>query len=305
MSQPLVSFVMPVFNRANVIERALDGIIRERRENYPNLEIVVIDGGSTDDTVAILKRYNNEINYWISERDSGAADAFNKGVQAAKGDIIRYVASDDGIVNGFTVPMVQHMIDHPEVAIAGALANAFYVGADGIPQPDLSKPAYSAGRLNFRQALLWTQGERFSLIESWFMRRTVFDQVGYLDTHYRICPDYDFALRVVKAGLIFEVLPHRIVDKCFYSDGSNLVADEKKANKEATSVRWRHAGVNLLALRIIYCHPKPLHRRFADCLTECFFAVWLAVVKSWKQASPKSYARVQDFIKTVKPNTQK
>ena len=82
-SPPLVSFVMPVFNRANVIERALDGIIRERRENYPNIEIVVIDGGSSDGTVEILKRYGSQIDYWISERDSGAADAFNKGVKAA------------------------------------------------------------------------------------------------------------------------------------------------------------------------------------------------------------------------------
>jgi glycosyltransferase involved in cell wall biosynthesis len=302
MSQPLVSFVMPVFNRANVIERALDGIIRERRENYPNLEIVVIDGGSTDDTVAILKRYGDEINYWISERDSGAADAFNKGVKAAKGDIIRYVASDDGIVNGFTSLMVRHLVENPDVAIAGALANSFDVGPDGIPRPDLSKPAYSAGRMDFRQVLLWTRGERFSLIESWFIRRSTFDKVGYLDTSYRICPDYDFALRVVKAGLVFDVLPHRVVDKCFYGDGSNLVSKEGKLQGEQRELILKHAGHGPQSWLLLYNYPTPLHRRAADAIKEVFFTCWLAVIRFWKRTSPGSYSV---FQKILKPNAQK
>jgi glycosyltransferase involved in cell wall biosynthesis len=294
---PLVSFIMPVYNRANVIERALDGILRERAENYPNLEIVVIDGGSKDGTVEILKRYGDKIDYWVSEKDSGAAEAFNKGVKAAKGEIIRYVASDDGIVNGFTRLMVEHLDAHPEVAVAGALAENFNVGPDGIPQPDDSKPTYTPGRLTFEQALYWTRGERFSLIESWFMRRSTFDQVGLLDTSYRICPDYDFALRLVKAGLVFEVLPHRIVHKYFYTDGSNLVADTPRRLKENRNVCWRHAGGSWLWIKWRYCHPDPLHKRFLDSVKGGFFRLWLSFVKKWKFTSPKTYALLQRQFK--------
>jgi len=298
MSEHLVSFIMPVFNRANVIEKALDGIIRERRENYPNLEIVVIDGGSKDGTVDILKRYGGEIDYWISERDSGVPEAFNKGVKAARGGIIRYIASDDGVQNGFTRTMMEYLVAHPDVAIAGALANYYLVGLDGQPRVDSNMPAYGPGRLDFRQTLLWTKGERFSLIESWFIRRSVFENIGYLDTRYRICPDYDFALRVVKAGLIFEVLPHRIVDKCFYGDGSNLVSDEKKMLKEGREVIRRHAGRTVQGWILLYNYPRPLHQRFAARMVKAFFSLWLAVVMGWKKTSPGSYAFFQKVLKT-------
>jgi len=296
---PLVSFIMPVYNRANVIERALDGIIRERAENYPNLEIVVIDGGSKDGTVEILKRYGDKIDYWVSEKDSGAAEAFNKGVKAAKGEIIRYVASDDGIVNGFTRLMVDHLVAHPDVAVVGALANSYNVDSNGNWLPDHSKPKYSAGLLNFQQAVLWTEGSRFSLIESWFIRRSTFDQIGYLDLRYRICPDWDFALRVVKAGLKFEVLPHHIVDKCFYGDGSNLVADGRKMLIEGRSVVRRHAGLTLAGAKKLYNMPKPLHNRIMSGIISFFFGVWLAIIKKIKKATPSSYHKVQSIIKNT------
>ena len=299
-SLPLVSFIMPVYNRANVIERALDGIIKERAENYPKLEIVVIDGGSKDGTVEILKRYGEQINYWVSEKDSGAAEAFNKGVQAAKGEIIRYVASDDGIVNGFTRLMVEHMVQNPDVAVAGALANSFNVSPNGDLQIDHTKPQYSAGILDFAQAVLWTAGDRFSLIESWFIRRGTFDKIGYLDLRYRICPDWDFAFRVVKAGLKFEVLPYRIVDKCFYSDGSNLVADAVKMAVEGRSVVWCHAGFTLSGWIKLYNLPEPLHERIWKFILLQVFAVWLAMLKTLKSMVPNFYSRSLSIIKKNK-----
>jgi glycosyltransferase involved in cell wall biosynthesis len=283
-----------------VIERALDGIIKERAENYPNLEIVVIDGGSQDGTVEILKRYGEQIDYWVTEKDSGAAEAFNKGVEAAKGEIIRYVASDDGIVNGFTRLMVEHMVQNPNVAVAGALANSFNVGPNGDLQIDHSKPQYSAGILDFAQAVLWTAGDRFSLIESWFIRRGTFNKIGYLDLRYRICPDWDFALRVVKAGLKFEVLPHCIVDKCFYSDGSNLVADTVKMAVEGRSVVWRHAGFTLSGWIKLYNLPEPLHERIWKYILSKLFSVWLGIVKILKSSVPNFYLRMQSIIKKTK-----
>jgi len=291
-SLPLVSFVMPVFNRGKVIARALDGIIKEREEDYPNIEIVVIDGGSTDDTVEILKGYGDKIDYWASEKDSGAAEAFNKGVKAAKGEIIRYVASDDGIVNGFTRLMVEHLVAHPEVAVAGALAENFNVGPDRTPQPDFSAPEYTHGRLDFWQTLLWTRGDHFSLIESWFIHRSVFDSVGFLNESYRICPDYDFALRVVKAGLIFEVLPYRIVHKYFYSDGSNLVSNHPRMVEEYRDIVRHHTrGRRLLAIKLQHYH-RPLHKRLINTFKKHFFFVWLAFLKCCKAL----YQKISTFF---------
>jgi glycosyltransferase involved in cell wall biosynthesis len=88
-SLPKVSYIMPVFNRAKVVERAIAGIIEERQKNYPNIELVVMDGGSTDGTAEIIKSFGEEIQIFRSEKDTGAADAFNKGVTLATGKIIR------------------------------------------------------------------------------------------------------------------------------------------------------------------------------------------------------------------------
>lgn len=97
--EPLISIIMPTFNRGAFIEAALQNLIEEKR-TYPNLEIVVVDGGSRDSTLEVLKKYSADIDAWISEPDRGPAEAFNKGVKKAKGEIIRFASDDDRLING-------------------------------------------------------------------------------------------------------------------------------------------------------------------------------------------------------------
>ena len=89
---PKISVIIPNYNYGSFIEETICSVVNQ---NYKNLEIIVIDGGSIDNSVEILKKYNSQINYWISEKDEGQADAINKGLIAATGDYVAYLNSDD------------------------------------------------------------------------------------------------------------------------------------------------------------------------------------------------------------------
>lgn len=89
---PKLSIIIPNYNYGNFIEETICSVINQ---NYENLEIIVIDGGSTDNSVDIIKKYQQKITYWISEKDEGQADAINKGLQVATGDYVAYLNSDD------------------------------------------------------------------------------------------------------------------------------------------------------------------------------------------------------------------
>ncbi|HRJ30859.1 MAG TPA: glycosyltransferase family 2 protein [Cyclobacteriaceae bacterium] len=89
---PKISIVTPSYNQGHYIEETIRSVIMQ---GYPNLEYIVIDGGSTDDTVNIIKKYESNITYWVSEKDNGQTHAINKGFEKATGDILAYLNSDD------------------------------------------------------------------------------------------------------------------------------------------------------------------------------------------------------------------
>lgn len=92
MIWPKISIVTPSYNQGKFIEQTILSVINQ---NYPNLEYIIIDGGSTDETVSIIKKYEQHITYWVSEKDNGQSHAINKGLQKCTGDIFNWLNSDD------------------------------------------------------------------------------------------------------------------------------------------------------------------------------------------------------------------
>lgn len=93
MHNPKITIITPSYNQGQYIEQTIKSIVEE--QNYDNIEYIIIDGGSTDETIDVIKKYEDKITFWVSEKDGGQTDAINKGWQKATGDIITWLCSDD------------------------------------------------------------------------------------------------------------------------------------------------------------------------------------------------------------------
>lgn len=193
MKTPLFSIITPCLNRAEFIVEAVESVLAQ---NYQNFEHIIIDGGSTDGTLEILRRYPHL--RIVSESDKGMYDAINKGLELARGDVIGLLNSDDlyeanqfnGVAKEFVNESVQSVVGR---------AMVFITHPDGFAEIVGNFSPKSASLLE-----LSTMGSPF--FNAWFFRKSVFEKIGVFNTSYSIVADRDFMLRFALAGLKYEVL---------------------------------------------------------------------------------------------------
>lgn len=136
-SPPKISVITPSYNQAQFVEATLQSVLDQ---NYPNLEYIVIDGGSTDGSAEIIERYADQLTYWVSEKDSGQSQAINKGLRRATGDILCWLNSDDTFLPGTLAFVAEQLADGSGTsAIVGDCAVVYL---DGRP-PVVVKGSYS------------------------------------------------------------------------------------------------------------------------------------------------------------------
>src|SRR4030066_2441490 len=112
ISYPKISVITPSYNQGQFIEETIISVIGQK---YPELEYIIIDGGSTDNSTAIIRKYERDLAYWISEKDSGQSEALNKGFKKASGDIVCWINSDDLLLPGSLKIVAEYFWKHPDV----------------------------------------------------------------------------------------------------------------------------------------------------------------------------------------------
>jgi glycosyltransferase involved in cell wall biosynthesis len=123
---PKISIVTPSFNQGKFIEETIRSVLLQ---NYPNLEYIIIDGGSSDETIDIIKKYKRWITFWVSEPDRGQSDAINKGLEKCTGDLFNWLNSDDWYTAGALFEIATAFMNHPTAEVVSGLEN--HVGLDG------------------------------------------------------------------------------------------------------------------------------------------------------------------------------
>lgn len=232
MSRLRISIVTPSFNQAQFIERTVHSILDQRGDF--DLEYRVLDGGSTDETVNILHRYESQL-VWTSERDKGQVDAINKGLQAATGDIVGWVNSDDVLVPGALAKVAAAFEKHPDVEWLHGRCQIIDAADRPIRHWVTKYKHFRARRHKFENLLT----ENYVSQMTAFWRRKVHDEIGYLDPSLTLAFDYEFWLRLAKRNA-----PIYLEDDiaCFrWYETSKSGANFKAQFREDSAVSARHA----------------------------------------------------------------
>jgi glycosyltransferase involved in cell wall biosynthesis len=197
---PKISIVTPSFNQGDFLETTMLSVLEQ---DYPNLEYIVVDGGSQDNSVDIIRKYENRLAWWISEKDDGQVDAINKGMQRATGDILAYLNSDDLYLPGTLQRVAEHFRANPDCG----LVYGDYHLVDG------------GGKLLQRRRELpfdYTMGCCIGLgiiipQPAAFWTRDTFSRVGLFDPSLHFAMDADYWLRTARITKI-EHIPHFLAE---------------------------------------------------------------------------------------------
>jgi glycosyltransferase involved in cell wall biosynthesis len=204
---PKISIVTPSLNQGQFIEETIRSILLQ---GYPNLECIIIDGGSKDESVEIIRKYEKKIDYWVSEPDSGQGNAINKGFSHATGDIIAWLNSDDC----YTKDALFHVASqfHKNKGCAAVVGGCRRVTPDG-----RSLNIVAPKKLSRDDIIDWGYGENLFYQPATFMASWAVKSAGKIREDFFIAIDYEYWLRLMKEGP-FVSCPHILAEATIYPE---------------------------------------------------------------------------------------
>lgn len=228
-----VSIITPSFNQSRFLEQTIRSVLEQ---DYPALEYFVIDGGSTDFSVEIIKKYESKLAGWVSEKDWGQADAINKGIRASSGEIVAWLNSDDTHQPGAIQKAIETFQSHPEVG----LVYGDVLSIDENSQPfnlQTFQPYHLEDLMSFR---IISQ-------PAVFMRRAVLEQTGLLDLSYHYLLDHHLWLRMAQIAPI-AYIPRTLAAARYHAAAKNLAHTVEFGREAFRIVTWMETDPRFASL---------------------------------------------------------
>ncbi|MDO9085180.1 MAG: glycosyltransferase family 2 protein [Anaerolineaceae bacterium] len=252
---PKISIVTPSFNQVDFLEATIRSVLDQK---YPNLEYIIVDGGSTDGSVDIIRRYASHLHWWVSEPDKGQYDAINKGFQHSSGEIMAWLNSDD-LYFQWTLSTVAKLFSlFPTVRwLSGGICFANNLGqvtGTGVIEGGISRELLLKGCYRKGLATYLPQ-------EGMFWRRSLWDQCeSNIDTQYQLAADFDLWCRFAKFAqpvavrCLFSVFRRHFTNQRSFSLNDKYIEETELICKSLPSppIIWKLIGKNTL-LNLLYC----------------------------------------------------
>jgi len=225
---PTVSIVTPSFNQARYLEATIQSVLGQ---DYPRIEYILVDGGSTDGSLEIIKKYSARLAWWVSAKDRGQTDAINKGFARASGDILAWINSDDTYEPGAVSAAVKYLQAHPEVGLVYADCN--YINEDSrvigkFPAAQTDLQRLRRGYVHIPQ-------------QTMFFRAELWKQFGPLDPSFYFAMDYDLWTRIATRAELKYLAGQTWANFRIHTSGKTLAADDR-CWPEMLRVHYRDGG---------------------------------------------------------------
>ena len=237
--RPVITVITVVYNGEEYLEETIKSVIEQ---TYDNIEYLIIDGGSVDGTLEIIKRYEDKIDYWISEPDQGVYDALNKGIKLSTGQIIAALHADDLYCNNNVLEkVILKFVDNDNLSwLFGNICV--------LDQNIRLEHVYKVPKFDWN--LLLFNNYCYVPHPATFIKRSVIEQIGYFDTRYKLAADYDLFLRIgskYKCGKIelpitkFRFHKNRLSEKL-----------QARTHSERIKIQRQYPSINKIYLRLFY-----------------------------------------------------
>ena len=223
----LVSIVTPSFNQAEFLERTIQSVLAQ---TYKNIEYIIVDGGSKDGSLDIIKKSAEKLSWWISEPDCGQTEAINKGFAHTKGEVLAWLNSDDTYLSMAVQEAVKFLNENPKIGMVYGDANFIdehdrVVGKFPTRQTDLTR--LRRGYVHIPQ-------------QAAFFRANLWKQVGPLDPSFYFAMDYDLWVRLARVSTL-KYVPNTWANFRLHSQAKTIQADER-CWPEMLRVHYRDGG---------------------------------------------------------------